>query len=121
MRRYLALPLILVVVACASSMADLSPQQRVFALKSEFNLLLDEVVDYANQPPCTATMVVACHDPVVVAQAGNLAFEADGVLDQAEAVVRAGGSAEDAASLAQLARAAIAQLSAYLIQEGITP
>lgn len=118
--RYLALPLILLLAACASTMADLTPQQRVFALKSEFDLLLDQVVDYAEQPPCTATIVVACHDPSVVARAGELAFETDGVLDQAEAVVRAGGTPEDAASYAQLARAAVAQLSAYLIQEGVT-
>ena len=118
--RPLILPMILVVAACASTMADLTPQQRVFALKSEFDVLLEQVVDYANQPECSATVVVACHDPAVVMRAGELAMDADEVLDQAEAVVRAGGTPTDAASYAQLARAAIAQLSAYLIEKGVT-
>lgn len=118
--RYLALPLVLVIAACASTMGDLSPQQRVFALKGEFDIMLDEIVAYSEQPPCDAVLVTACSDAAVVERAAELAEDADEVLDQAEAVVRAGGTPEDASGYAQLARAAIAQLSAYLIQNGVT-
>lgn len=120
MKRLGALCLVLVVAACAAStMENLTPQQRIFALKGEFDILLAEVVAYADQPECTATLIAGCSEPAIVGRAVELAEDADEALDQAEAVVRAGGTPDDAAGYAQFARAAVAQLSGYLLQNGI--
>jgi hypothetical protein len=50
----------------AEEEAALTPEQKIFKLANEVNIAFEPAVAYAQQPKCTATMVVACHDPNVV-------------------------------------------------------
>jgi len=47
--------------------AALTPEQTIFKLANEVNLAFDPAVAYAQQPKCTATRAIECHDPGVVA------------------------------------------------------
>lgn len=46
--------------------AALTPEQRIFKLANEVNIAFEPAVAYAQQPKCSDTMIVACHDPEVV-------------------------------------------------------
>ena len=46
--------------------AALTPEQTIFKLANEINIAFVPAVAYAQQDKCTATRVVACHDPGVV-------------------------------------------------------
>ncbi len=46
--------------------AALTPEQKIFKLANEVNIAFTPAVAYAQQEKCTATRVVACHDPGVV-------------------------------------------------------
>ena len=116
--RYIALPFVLLVVACASTMPDLTPEQRVFAIKSEYDIVLGTVVEYAEQPACTTDIVVACSDPEIVAKALEFAEDTKEGLDEAEAAVRA-VEGEGSEAYVSFARAALSRLTAYLIAEGV--
>ena len=109
MRRYIALPLILLVVACTASM-DLTPQQRVFAIKSEYDIALGQVVEYAELPRCTAAIVVACSDQEVVEKALDFAEDTKEGLNEAESAAWARNTCSGTASLLRyeaLARSAV--------------
>lgn len=46
--------------------AALTPEQTIFKLANEVNIAFAPAVAYAQQEKCTATRVIACHDPGVV-------------------------------------------------------
>ena len=75
--------LILLLAGCASAgltpeeRAALSPAARVFEARAELNLGLDALLIYARQPTCTQIVILACHDPRVVADGRRLADQAD--------------------------------------------
>src|SRR5690554_2085621 len=105
-----------ILAACAHR--DLTPQQQVYELQRELDVALEEVEAYAAQPPCNPDLgiVVACHHPDALAAAVRAGEEADTALDQAEAVVRAGGT--DVSVYLNLARAALLRISAELAKKG---
>jgi hypothetical protein len=125
MRKFATLAVVLIVTACGSlgltdaEKAQLTPAQRVFALKGEFSILLDAVVAYAEQPRCGPTVAAACSDQAVVDKAADLATRAGDSLDLAQAAVQAGDAS--AAGRAATARLLMAELSNYLISRSITP
>lgn len=94
--------------------AALTPQAKVFELQGEFNILLRQVVTYASQPFCTATVTTACADREVVGDLQNYAEKAKLALDAAKSAT----SSTVAAAAAGL-RVAIAQLSQRLIAKGV--
>ena len=97
---------------------QLTVQDRVFALKGEFGIIMERVAVYASQPPCTEVVVMACSETQVVQGAHDSALRVLEALDTAEAMARAGAgvSAENWLSTAQ---ALNATLLSYLITEGV--
>ncbi len=72
--------------ACAITPADLeplTPTERVYVLKQDFDKKLDVVLRYAKQPPCSAVRVVACSDQEVVKALYILTTNVDTALDLA--------------------------------------
>lgn len=65
--------------------AALTPEQRIYKLANEVNIAFEPAVAYAQQPKCTATRAVACHDPGVVRVFLRLREEANAALDTARA------------------------------------
>ncbi len=96
----------------------LTPAARVFQLQGEFNILLAQFERYAAQPFCLSDVEVGCADREVVVQAAALAGEAAEVLTGARQSARTGGG--DLETAAAGARVGVAQLSRYLITQGIT-
>lgn len=106
--------------ACQTT--GLTPAQQVYGLQKELDTVLAEVEMYAAQPPCDPELgiVVACHEPEVLDIIVPAAVAADANLDAAEAAVRAGGDqAPVATHYIELARAALAQISAALIRREV--
>lgn len=97
--------------------AQMSPVQHVYAARQDYNRMLRQFRDYAVQPPCSGTVIVACSDDTIVKVAASYLVQADNALDQAEAIVRSGGATPDA--LLSNARGALTTLSAYLVAKGI--
>ncbi len=85
--RWLALALALTLSACVITPADLeglTPTEKVYVLKQDFNKKLDAVLRYANQPPCDGVVyIVACSDAAVVDALYALALQVDFALDLA--------------------------------------
>ncbi len=76
----------LALTACTITPADLeplTPTERVYVLKQDFNKKLDVVLRYANQPPCSEVRVVACSDKEVVKTLYILTTNVDTALDLA--------------------------------------
>ncbi|MHA1563685.1 MAG: hypothetical protein ACTSX7_00110 [Alphaproteobacteria bacterium] len=126
MKRLMSLALFLVLAACgplsngfltAQEQAVLTPAARVFQLQGEFNILLSQFNRYAAQPFCMTDGQPACAERVVVLRGEAMTQRADEVLDGASSAARAGAS--DIELAAAGARVAVAQLSRYLITEGI--
>lgn len=126
MKRLLPLALFLVLAACgplssgfltAQERGELTPAARVFQLQGEFNILLSQFSRYAAQPFCLTEEQLACAERSVVLRAETMTQRADEVLDVASNAARAG--AGDIELAAAGARVAVAQLSRYLITEGI--
>lgn len=65
--------------------AALTPDQKIFKLANEANIAFAPAVAYALQPKCTATNVIACHDPGVVKIFLRLREEANAALKVARA------------------------------------
>ena len=65
--------------------AALTPEQRIFKLANEVNIAFEPAVAYAQQPKCSDTMIVACHDPKVVKIFLRLREEANAALATARA------------------------------------
>lgn len=125
MKRLLYVPLLLV-AGCgplsgsfltAPERASLTPAARVFQLQGEFNILLSQFGRYASQPFCMGDRQLACAERAVVVQAETLTQSAAEVLAGAKTATRTG--AGDVETAAAGARVAVAQLSRYLIAEGI--
>ncbi len=86
MRLLLSLALALVLGACVITPADLeglTPTEKVYVLKQDFDKKLDAVLRYANQPPCSAVRIVGCSDDEVVDMLYALALQVDFALDLA--------------------------------------
>ncbi|MGP1395412.1 MAG: hypothetical protein ACTS3R_07860, partial [Inquilinaceae bacterium] len=78
------------VSAClARPVDDPDPELRLYALKAGYEIALDQVLAYADQPPCGAETFVACADGDIVRRLYRHAAEADAALDAAERAVRA--------------------------------
>lgn len=97
--------------------AQLTPAQRVYALKGEYDILLGQVIAYARQPECSEVLAIACAEPEIVATSAVFARQADDALDTAELAVRTDDLAS--ANYAAVARMLVARLSAYLITKEI--
>lgn len=119
--------LLLLTAACGNSMSvtgqlsdeeysALSPQAHVFAARLDFNRVLSIVTTYARQPACSATVIVGCSDTEVVRYARDILKEIDGILDEAEIVVRGGGDAP--VSSLEASRTALGRLTTYLVAKG---
>ena len=63
----------------------LTPEQSIFKLANEINIAFAPAVAYAQQEKCTDAIVVACHDPKVVAVFLRLREEANAALKTARA------------------------------------
>lgn len=87
--------------------AELTPAQRVYAMQSELDGLLEQVEMYADQPECSETVVVACYDPDVVETLTEAGEEADTALDQAEVIVRSPGGDDEIVVYTSIARTAL--------------
>ncbi len=86
MRTLLAILLALGLGGCAITPADLeplTPTERVYVLKKDFDKKLDVVLRYAKQPPCSAVRIVACSDEEVVKALYTLTTNVDTALDLA--------------------------------------
>lgn len=114
--RFLAI-LLPLLGACATY--GLTPQQEVYALQRQLDVALEEIEVYAAQPPCAPEtgVVVACYDPRTLEVLVTSAGDADLALDQAEAVVVAGGTTQDVLLYVNIARAALARVAAELARE----
>jgi len=63
----------------------LTPEQAIFKLANEANIAFEPAVAYAQQEKCTDVVVVACHDPKIVAIFLRLREEANAALKTARA------------------------------------
>jgi hypothetical protein len=116
MRRFAPfLVLVAFTVGCAD---NLTPQQQVFATKSQYDIALGQVLTYAELPRCTTDLAVACSNGEIVSKANRFAKDTKDGLDEAEAAVRT-IEGEGAEAYVAFARAALARLTAYLIAEGV--
>ncbi len=85
MRLLLSLALALALGACALTPADLeglTPTEKVYVLKQDFDKKLDVVLRYSKQPPCDGVVyIVGCSDGEVVKALYTLALQVDLALD----------------------------------------
>lgn len=91
---WIPIALVLLLGACAITPVDLeplTPTERVYVLKTDFNKKLDVVLRYASQPPCSEVRVVACSDDEVVDMLYTLALNVDTALDLAALNLNAAG------------------------------
>lgn len=86
-RRILAALVVSTTAACASLVAE-TPQQRVFALKSDYAGLAALALTYESLPRCDETEEQICSEPDVVDVIRQADSNADVALDEAEALVR---------------------------------
>lgn len=106
------LALCLGLAACGSS-TPTSPQQAVFAAKSNYAAALTVAVAYKRLPACSPTIKPPCSDPHVVTQLQKADNVASASLDAAESAVRTPGFGGNAASSAiTAANAAVQALAA---------
>lgn len=75
--------------SCPSGVAE-TPQQRVFALKTEYAALLQVAVGYESLPRCPETTASACSDPKIVETMRKVDTNVVQALDAAETAVRSG-------------------------------
>jgi hypothetical protein len=92
--------------------AKLTPEQQIFKLANEVNIAFEPAVAYAMQPKCSATVVVACHDPKVVKVLLQLREEATAALK----IARAQPDTAAAATLASAVRRILGLLQAELLK-----
>lgn len=88
----LALGLALVLVAaCTTTPAALAstPKQKLYAVKSSYATYLDAAAQYAAQPFCTDTVVVACADRDIVAKLNDASMKVALAINVAEPLVDA--------------------------------
>ena len=70
-----------------SEASQITPEQRLFKLQGEINVVLEAAVAYAEQPRCLARALayVGCHDPSVVRQMASLNSEIGALMTSARA------------------------------------
>lgn len=117
MRHISVILLGIVLAACNGGLtkeesAALTPEQKIFKLANEINIAFEPAVAYALQEKCTATVVVACHDPGAVKIMLRLREEATAAIN----VARGTPDAAAAAVLATAARRILAALQAELLK-----
>lgn len=113
MTRVLVLAALLLLTACPSPpppavpteppkpAVTLSPQAKVFAIKTGYEAPLTLAVAYNKRPPCRQpTSPVLCRDPAVVAQLRRADDTALSALNAAENIVRTKGVSDNAINLA---------------------
>lgn len=100
--------------------AALTPADRVYEVRSEFEFLTRAGANYAKQPDCTPAVIVGCKDKVVVANFAKYVHAADDQLKAADTLVRSGTATPDQSENAIAgARSAVAALSAYVLVHGV--
>lgn len=99
MKRLLAIALVAILAACASTVAQ-TPQQRVFALQTEYNGVLTAAVAYESQPRCTAVVTTKCSSTSIVAIIRKADIDAYAALKAAQDTVRAPGASDSTITLA---------------------
>ena len=92
--------------------AKLTPEQKIFKLASEVNIAFEPAVAYAQQPKCTETLAVACHDPGAVKIMLRLREEANAAFS----VARGNPDAAAVATLTAVVRRVLAELQAELLK-----
>ena len=107
----------LALTACGAGLtkeeaAKLTPEQAIFKLSNEVNIAFEPAVAYAQQPRCTETMVIACHDPKVVAIFLRLREEANSAFKLA----RANPDTAAVATLTAAVRRILAELQAEILK-----
>ena len=119
MRRFLILPVLILVVSCAS-MAAKTPAQRVFAAQSDYNALLSVAVAYESQPRCQEKVTLACSDPGVVAVVRKADTDAYTALKVAQDTVRTPGATDSTVNLVLTAAAnAVANMRTVMVNHGL--
>ncbi len=89
-----------VVAACASLEAE-TPQQRVFAAKTDYKVALQLAVQYNELPRCeSGTAAIACSHTSVVEVVRKANDTARVALDEAERIVRDPATTDSALNLA---------------------
>lgn len=92
--------------------AALTPGQTIFKLANEVNLAFDPAVKYAQQPKCTATRAIECHDPGVVKIMLQLREQANAAFK----VARADPDLAAVSVLSGVLRRVLAELQAELLK-----
>ncbi|NIT36968.1 MAG: hypothetical protein GTN49_10805, partial [candidate division Zixibacteria bacterium] len=92
--------------------AKLTPEQKIFKLANEVNIAFEPAVAYAQQPKCTATVAVACHDPGVVKVFLRLREEANAAFK----IARANPDTAAVSALTAVVRRVLAELQAELLK-----
>lgn len=111
--------ILLFMVGCSSlGIAVKTPRQAYYVARAELNANLDGVLAYAQQPKCSATVVIACHDPAVVSAALDAALKADALLDGVEAALKTGDQTAVDSGLSA-ARAALLVLAQAMPKEAV--
>jgi hypothetical protein len=110
-----ALPVAAVVLsACAARDAE-TPAQKLFAVQSEFNAVLQPVKSYVTQPECGPAVVVGCADTAVKSTIKRLVAEAGTAIGAARKALSSGAGGAGVADAAALVR----RLVVYLVQKEV--
>ena len=117
MARAIVLFASLFLAACGAGLtkeeeAKLTPEQKIFKLANEVNIAFAPAVAYAQQPKCSATVAVACHDPGVVKVFLRLREEANAAF----AIARGNPDTAAVATLTAVVRRVLAEVQAELLK-----
>lgn len=114
MKRILAVLLISILTACASSPdgTTTTPAQQVFQIESGFNAALTIAVAYKNLPPCgQPTSPTLCSKPETVVKVQQVANSTQAALMAAQNTVRTPGAGANAQTAIVAARQALLALT----------
>ncbi len=127
-RLALALVLILGLTSCSGALGigptggaqpELTPTQKVFSLKGQYEAILIPIEKYESQPRCTEVVVIACSDTVLVEKFRASIRRIRAMLDAAEVNVRANPTQPPSAAVVAVIREGLIQLNTYVIEMSI--
>ena len=90
--------------------ASLTPEQQLFVAEADYLVNKADFVAYAEQPRCTETLVVGCHDPAVVAEIRGL----DKQVREAFSIARVAAGTAEFSVKAEFARSLLARFAAQV-------
>ena len=114
-RLWIALLALTIITGCSTTPS--SPQQAVYAAKSNYAVALAVAVAYRRLPTCAPTAPPLCSKPDMIATLQKVDTASSALLDAAENTVRlqgAGANAQTAIKAAEQAVSAFATITAAL-------